>query len=87
MSMTVCRTKKHFDTEFEAILFANQQEYQFGVKFVPYQCPGWKHWHLTHADRQQRQGAGRGWAICPNCSIIVKRKDVRKHKCEGVDDE
>lgn len=80
--ITVCKTKVHYDTEFEATLGANKAEYKYGEEFVPYQCG--PHWHITHKDRSKSIGTGKFYARCPNCHVIMKRSKVKKHKCEGV---
>ena len=80
--ITVCQTKVHYDTEFEAILGANKAEFKYGEEFVPYQCG--KHWHITHKDPTKSIGTGKYYVRCPNCRRILKRSKMKKHKCEGL---
>ena len=77
----VCNSKTMYDTEWEAELASAK----ITDELVPYRCPGTKHYHLTHMDREQRRGAGRGWKKCA-CGEIIKtaKRGFDKHvqQCE-----
>lgn len=71
---TVCKTKKFYDTEFEALRAAALAEYKFGEEFRAYQCVGQRHYHICHADPQK-------WSKrCPHCKMLMKKGTV--HKCK-----
>lgn len=78
--MTVCQTKKSYDSEFEAQRAAAITEHRLGEAFAPYQCS--RHWHITHVDRQKRRGVGHRYSRCPHCKNIFSRDNIKKHKCE-----
>lgn len=82
MGVSVCETKKFFDTEFEATLAA---AHILDEEFVPYPCG--RHWHLTHADPNKRKGfgGGRRFQRCEKCLEIFRAKQFKKHKCETVE--
>lgn len=77
--LTVCQTKKHFDTEFEAQHYANKVEYRFKEEMMAYPCNN--HWHITHVDPSLRRGAGHEHWRCPKCKSIMKQSSAAKHKC------
>ena len=74
--MNVCDTKKLYDTEFEAqIACARLKDWNM----EPYRCPNTGHYHITHKDRENRKGAGFGFARCEDCREIYKKGLV--HTC------
>lgn len=82
MTVTVCQSKKFFDTEWEAQLAATRAEFKFGDEMKPYSCGA--HWHITHADPELRRGAGHKFTKCRRCREIVKQSKISKHKCERI---
>ena len=82
MGISVCETKKFFDTEFEASLAAAKIT---KVEYIPYKC-GY-HWHLTHADPDKRQGYGGGkkYKRCDKCRDIFTARQFEKHECEVIE--
>lgn len=80
---TVCQTKVHFDTEFEAERAVAIAEYRFGDELISYACG--RHWHITHKDLDRRQGFGHRFKKCENCGEVVKRSEMHKHKCVTED--
>lgn len=78
-SFTVCQSKRHLDTEFEAVIFATKIGYKFGEEMEPYPCGG--HWHITHIAPTKRRGFGEGYKRCPHCKKILKCNNV-DHKCD-----
>ncbi len=80
--ITTCDTKKFYDTEFEATVFAAKTSWHSGSEFIPYKCG--RHWHITHADPTKRRGVGRKYWRCPKCKRIEKNKNARNHKCDNV---
>lgn len=81
MSLTVCQTKRSFDTEFEATIQAARIEGKFNEEMEPYQCG--THWHITHSNPAQRRGVGKDYSRCSHCESIFKRAKMYKHKCKG----
>ena len=77
---TVCQTKRHFDSEFEAVIAASRIEEKYGEEMVPYRCWPLGHWHLTHKDRNLRRGVGKAFEKCNDCGMILKRSKMEKHK-------
>lgn len=77
--VSVCQTKRHFDTEFEATLYANKVELHYGEAMMPYKCG--PHWHITHADPAKSRGVGHKYWRCPKCKQIMKQEKAAKHKC------
>lgn len=77
---SVCETKKHFDTQFEAEVNAAKAEWKFGEEFEAYACGS--HWHITHSNREQRRGVGSRFWKCRRCQAIVPRKNQLNHKCD-----
>lgn len=78
--ISVCRTKRYFDTEFEATINAAKIEAKWKEEMEPYACGN--HWHITHSDPSKRRGVGHDYARCPHCKKIFKRAKMNKHKCE-----
>lgn len=78
--ITVCQTKKFFDTEFEAVINAAKIEHKWNEEMVAYACG--THWHIAHADPLKRRGVGHNHWRCPKCKKIEKRKNAPKHKCD-----
>lgn len=78
MSVSVCQTKMHFDTEFEAQRAAAIAEDKYGEEMMPYQC-NW-HWHLTHANPDKRRGFGHRYRKCDDCGELYKI-GKKKHRC------
>lgn len=74
-----CQTKKFYDTEFEAEVYASKTEAYSGHEMIPYQCG--THWHITHADRKLRRGVGHKFWRCPKCKQVEKRESAPKHEC------
>lgn len=76
MSQTVCKTKKFYDTEFEADRAAAIAEYNLKQGFKSYRCVQGKHYHICHSDPQQ-------WSKrCPHCKQLTGYGKV--HKCKVV---
>lgn len=75
--MKSCDTKKFYDTEFEAEIAAAKFEGVTGAMMVPYKCG--RHFHITHADPDQRRGYGIYWR-CPRCKQIIKRGKIKSHR-------
>lgn len=84
---TVCRSKVHYDSRFEAELGALESEDKFGEEMVPYQCWPMGHWHITHKDKSKRRGLGHAFVQCDTCGKVVKRKYLVDHKCKGTTNE
>lgn len=80
--ITICETKRHFDTEFEATINAAKVTGSVGEEMVPYQCSN--HWHIAHSDPQKRRGVGHNYWRCPKCKRIERRKNAKKHKCDRI---
>jgi len=81
--LTVCASKKFFDTEFEATISAAKTERMHGGTFKPYRCS--THFHITHVDIKERKGAGAGFARCPHCKKLIKHVKMQQHPCEMRD--
>lgn len=79
-TLTVCDTKKLYDTEFEAVIAAQKLEDKFGEEMVPYKCWPHAHYHLTHKNRKARRGVGKAFIKCEDCGRIMKRSKMDKHK-------
>lgn len=77
--MTVCETKQHYDTEFEATVQAARASYEHGDEYEPYQCG--KHWHITHTDLTKRRGYGHSAWRCPKCKQLMKQTKAKEHRC------
>ena len=80
MKYTVCQTKVHFDTEFEAERAASITSSNYGSEMMSYQCG--PHWHITHVNPDERQGAGYRFKKCEDCGEIYKKTKRFKHRCE-----
>lgn len=77
--LSVCETKKFYDTEFEATIAAARHN----EDMVPYKCR--RHWHITHADPTKRIGYGGGgkYGRCRDCNNIFSKEGLLKHDCEA----
>lgn len=75
--MISCRTKKHYDTEFEATVAAAKSEIQFRAEMIPYSCGS--HWHISHRDPSER-GRYKKRYLCPHCKQIINRQKNPTHK-------
>lgn len=76
---TLCRMKKHYDTEFEAEIAAAKLSYWWKEEYVHYPCGD--HYHIAHKDPKKWRGTGHKYWRCPKCKQIMKRKNASKHNC------
>lgn len=75
-----CRSKRHFDTEFEATIGAAKSEGKYRQEMIPYACG--PHWHVTHKEPSMR-GKHKKLYRCPHCKNIINEKKNPDHygKC------
>lgn len=79
MNISVCKSKKFYDSEWEAQQAAIRAEDRFGDELVPYQCG--VHWHLTHKDRAKSRGLGHKFDRCNECGMVMKKVKLKGHRC------
>jgi len=76
----VCKSKKLYDTEFEAELAVAKTEHWLKEEYRVYRCPGTSHYHISHKDKSKSIGHGtQGMTVCPTCKVKVRMKNLEKH--------
>lgn len=78
-----CKTKKYYDTEFEAIVAAAKTEGDVGAPMKHYKCPEGRHYHVTNVDRSKRNRHLKHYR-CPHCKNIINEQKNPNHyrKCK-----
>ena len=78
MEQSICKTKVHFDTEFEAERGASFAEWRYGKEYTTYKCG--PHYHITSKNPEERRGFGNNSFRCKFCGQIIKKRKKVEHK-------